>query len=268
MLGVGEVLPFSPTRRRAASLPVDVARTIEEALANLRARRRPRPRAVRAQRLERGAAPLAGAERRQLPRPHRADPLHAARAAAVAAVLRPAGRPHRQLPGDPRADAAVLPGRLPGDPARRRRRTPGRPATARARRAPVDRRRGAGGAAAVPAGAARAAARAGLARHGLVAAAAAAPATLSRALRERVEFVDAEPDHRGRRRWRGPTCSCSPPRGCGTMPGTLVRALAGRRRAGRLAAAGATRSCSADGEYGDEFEPGDVADAGVAPDAR
>jgi glycosyltransferase involved in cell wall biosynthesis len=35
VLGVGEVLPFSPTRRRAASLPVDVARTIEEALGNL-----------------------------------------------------------------------------------------------------------------------------------------------------------------------------------------------------------------------------------------
>jgi glycosyltransferase involved in cell wall biosynthesis len=32
ILGVGEVLPFSPTRRRAASLPVDVARTIEDAL--------------------------------------------------------------------------------------------------------------------------------------------------------------------------------------------------------------------------------------------
>jgi hypothetical protein len=36
VLGVGEVLPFSPTRRRAASLPVDVARTIEEALTGLR----------------------------------------------------------------------------------------------------------------------------------------------------------------------------------------------------------------------------------------
>jgi glycosyltransferase involved in cell wall biosynthesis len=32
VLGVGEVLSFSPARRRAASLPVDVARTIEEAL--------------------------------------------------------------------------------------------------------------------------------------------------------------------------------------------------------------------------------------------
>lgn len=35
VLGVGEVLPFAPTRRRAASLPVDVARTIEAALSAL-----------------------------------------------------------------------------------------------------------------------------------------------------------------------------------------------------------------------------------------
>ncbi|MBV9916541.1 MAG: glycosyltransferase, partial [Solirubrobacterales bacterium] len=35
VLGVGEVLPFSPTQRRAASLPVDVARTIEDALSSL-----------------------------------------------------------------------------------------------------------------------------------------------------------------------------------------------------------------------------------------
>jgi glycosyltransferase involved in cell wall biosynthesis len=35
VLGVGEVLPFAPTRRRAASLPVDVARTVEEALTSL-----------------------------------------------------------------------------------------------------------------------------------------------------------------------------------------------------------------------------------------
>jgi glycosyltransferase involved in cell wall biosynthesis len=35
VLGVGEVLPFSPARRRSASLPVDVARTIEEAFETL-----------------------------------------------------------------------------------------------------------------------------------------------------------------------------------------------------------------------------------------
>jgi glycosyltransferase involved in cell wall biosynthesis len=35
VLGVGEVLSFVPSRRRAPSLPIDVARTIEEALAEL-----------------------------------------------------------------------------------------------------------------------------------------------------------------------------------------------------------------------------------------
>ena len=35
VLGVGEVLPFAPTRRRAASLPVDVARTIEQTLTSV-----------------------------------------------------------------------------------------------------------------------------------------------------------------------------------------------------------------------------------------
>ena len=35
VLGVGEVLPFSPARRRSASLPVDVAHTIEDALTTL-----------------------------------------------------------------------------------------------------------------------------------------------------------------------------------------------------------------------------------------
>jgi glycosyltransferase involved in cell wall biosynthesis len=35
VVGVGEVLPFSPTRRRRSSLPVDVARTIEELMGNV-----------------------------------------------------------------------------------------------------------------------------------------------------------------------------------------------------------------------------------------
>jgi hypothetical protein len=35
VIGVGEVLPFAPTRRRAASLPIDVARTIEDALSTV-----------------------------------------------------------------------------------------------------------------------------------------------------------------------------------------------------------------------------------------
>jgi len=35
VLGVGEVLSFAPTRRRSPSLPIDVARTIEDGLAGL-----------------------------------------------------------------------------------------------------------------------------------------------------------------------------------------------------------------------------------------
>ena len=35
LLGIGEVLPFAPTRRRTGSLPVDVARTIESAFSAL-----------------------------------------------------------------------------------------------------------------------------------------------------------------------------------------------------------------------------------------
>ena len=35
VLGIGEVLPFAPTRRRSASLPIDVARTIEETLTSV-----------------------------------------------------------------------------------------------------------------------------------------------------------------------------------------------------------------------------------------
>jgi glycosyltransferase involved in cell wall biosynthesis len=35
VLGVGEVLPFAPARRRTASLPVDVARTIEDVMATV-----------------------------------------------------------------------------------------------------------------------------------------------------------------------------------------------------------------------------------------
>src|SRR5207237_6431386 len=36
VLGVGEVLPFSFARRRAASLPVDVSRTLESVLSSVR----------------------------------------------------------------------------------------------------------------------------------------------------------------------------------------------------------------------------------------
>ena len=70
-------------RRRAApagarpALPIDVARTVEELLGTRRARLRARPRAVRAEHLQRRAAPLARAERRLVPLLQRAAALDA-----------------------------------------------------------------------------------------------------------------------------------------------------------------------------------------------
>ena len=134
-------------------------------------RLRPRPRAVRAERVVRRAAPLARAERRHVPCGHRAGALDAGRAPVRRALLRPARRAHGELPRDARPDLPPLPRRLRGDPAGRRPR-----GAARAGR-PGDRRhllRGRGGAqlaARLPARAAAAAGAAALARDDLVAAA-------------------------------------------------------------------------------------------------
>ena len=72
VLGVGERAAVRPARRGARRLPVDVARTIEDAARRRSARPRPRSRAVRAEHGQRGAAPLAGAQRRHVPRADRA----------------------------------------------------------------------------------------------------------------------------------------------------------------------------------------------------
>ena len=101
VLGVGEVLPFSPTRRRAASLPVDVARTIEEALTAL---------PLDVVHVHEPFAPSASSVALRHSRalnvgsfhaPDRADPLDAADAAAVATAVRPARRADRELPAPP-----------------------------------------------------------------------------------------------------------------------------------------------------------------------
>ena len=68
VIAVGEVLDVAGgARRRPPALPIDVARTVEELLGTRRARLRPRARAVRAEHLQRRAAPLARAERRLVP---------------------------------------------------------------------------------------------------------------------------------------------------------------------------------------------------------
>ena len=149
VLGVGEVLPGSPNRRRAR---VAAGRRGPDDRGGARqpaARRRPRARAVRAERVERRAAPLARAQRRDLPRADRADPLDPADGAAVASAVRPARRPHRELRRHPGPAPALLPRRLPRDPARRRRGLGAH--RARSRAAAVQRPRGARRAAHLPA---------------------------------------------------------------------------------------------------------------------
>ena len=149
VLGVGEVLPFSPTRRRAASLPVDVARTIEEALLNL---------TLDLVHVHEPFAPSAssvalrhsrGAERRQLPCADRTDALDAAHRPAVAPAVRAARRPDRQLRRDPGPPPALLPRRVPGDPPGCRRRLGAH--RARSRAGSVQRGRGARRASHLPA---------------------------------------------------------------------------------------------------------------------
>ena len=114
VLGVGELLPLAPARRGTPPAPpLDVARTIEEVLRQRAAGLRPRPRAVRAQRLLRGAAPFPRAQRRLLPRADRAGHLDPGRAPLRRALLRPPGRPHRVLRGHARPHGARLPRALP-----------------------------------------------------------------------------------------------------------------------------------------------------------
>ena len=82
------------------------------------------------------------------------------------------------------------------------------------------------------------------------------PATLSRALRERVEFVDADQVSEADALARADVLVLAS-EGLRPVPGTLVRALAGGVLpvASRL---GAYEELLGQGEYGLEFEPGDV----------
>ena len=87
-------------------------RPVKRLLKVARARHRPRPRAVRAERLLGGAAPLLLAQRRHLPRAAGAGALDPGGAAAGRDLLRPHRRPHGDQPGDGGAAGALLPGQL------------------------------------------------------------------------------------------------------------------------------------------------------------
>ena len=220
VLGVGEVLPFSPTRRRAASLPVDVARTIEEALGTL---------PLDIVHVHEPFAPSASSVALRHSRALNVGSFHAPTERILSTQLT---RPLSRLLFS-RLDARTasygatrdllqryFPGDYRGDPAR------GRSGDA-ADREPA---RGASSWSVI----ARAEERAAL-RLFLRALRAlprepewratvwsprplTPPATLSRALRDRVQFVDAErmPEAQALAQ---PTCSCSPRRGCGRRRG-------------------------------------------------
>jgi glycosyltransferase involved in cell wall biosynthesis len=276
VLGVGEVLPFSPTRRRAASLPLDVARTIEEALATL---------SLDLVHLHEPFAPSASSVALRHSRGLNVGSFHAPTERILSTQLtRPLSRLlfgrldartvsydatrellQRYFPGD---YEVILPG------------------------ADVDRRVAEAGSPVrllFSAGEERAALRLFLRALRTLGPEAgwratvwssrplAPPATLSRTLRERVQFADADQVTEAQALAEADVLVLAS-EGLRPVPGTLVRALAGGVLpiASRL---GVYEELLRQGEYGLEFEPGDVqtlashlrravAEPGLRDDAR
>ncbi len=255
VLGVGEVLPFSPTRRRAASLPLDVARTIEEALVNLQ---------LDIVHLHEPFAPSASSVALRHSRGLNVGSFHAPTERILSTQLtRPLSRLlfgrldartasyratreliQRYFPGDYRV---ILPGAEVESPVT----------------APQETVR-----IMFSAGEERAALRLFLRALRTLPAEPAwsatvwsprpltPPATLSRALRERLEFVDADQMPEAQALSRADVVVLAS-EGLRPVPGMLVRALA----AGVLPIAsrlGAYEELLGQGEYGFEFEPGDA----------
>jgi predicted metal-dependent phosphoesterase TrpH/glycosyltransferase involved in cell wall biosynthesis len=254
VLGVGEVLPFSPTKRRAASLPVDVARTIEEALTDL---------ALDLVHVHEPFAPSASSVALRHSRALNVGSFHAPTERVLSTQLtRPLSRLlfgrldartasyhatreliQRYFPGEyrvilPAADVGVSHGQngavellLVADEERAALRL-----FLRALRSvPTELDWRATIFSARPL---------------------AAPATLSRALRERVQFIDTEQCTEAELLARANVMVLAS-EGLRPMPGTLVRALA----AGVVPVASRLpvyEELLSEGQYGFEFEPGDV----------
>ena len=254
VLGVGEVLPFSPTLRRAASLPLDVARTIEDALVNL---------PLDIVHVHEPFAPSASSVALRHSRGLNVGSFHAPTERILSTQLtRPLSRllfgrlDARTASYDATRDLLqrYFPGEyqviLPGAEVE-----PARDGHDRVRLL-------------FCAGEERAALRVFLRALRSLAAepgwratvwsprALAPPATLSRALRERVEFLDADRVSEADA-LAGADVLVLASEGLRPVPGTLVRALAG----GVLPVASRLRAYEellGQGEYGFEFEPGDA----------
>ena len=266
VLEVGEVLPFSPTRRRAASLPLDVARTIEEALSNLpldivhvHEPFAPSASSV-ALRHSRGLnvgsfhGPTERILSTQLTRPL-SRLLFGRLDARIASYGATRDLLQRYFPGEyrviwPGADVEPITGR-PGDSAAAPSAAPGDPpqllfSAAEERGALRLFLRALRTLPAEPAWRATVWSARPLA----------APATLSRALRDRVQFVDAQQMPQAQALAAANVLVLAS-EGLRPAPGTLLRALA----AGVVPVAsrlGAYEELLGQGEYGFEFEPGDV----------
>jgi predicted metal-dependent phosphoesterase TrpH/glycosyltransferase involved in cell wall biosynthesis len=255
VLGVGEVLPFSPTLRRAASLPLDVARTIEEALAGLsldlvHVHEPFLPSASSAAlRHSRGLnvgsfhAPTERILSTQLTRPL-SRLLFARLDARTASYRATRDLLQRYFPGDCQV---ILPGAEVEPPAARERGEVKLLFSASEERAALR--------------IFLRALRSLTAEPGWRATVwsprpLTPPATLSRALRERVEFVDSEQVSEADA-LAGADVLVLSSEGLRPVPGSLVRALAGGVLpiASRL---GVYEELLGQGEYGFEFEPGDV----------
>jgi glycosyltransferase involved in cell wall biosynthesis len=253
VLGVGEVLPFSPTQRRAASLPVDVARTIEDALSDL---------ALDLVHVHEPFAPSASSIALRHSRALNVGSFHAPTERILSTQL--ARGLSRLLFGrldartaSYRATRELMQGFFPADyrvilPA----------ADAPERTDPGD------GEIVIIAREERAALRTFLRALRLLPSEVewqatvwssrplAAPATLGRALRDRVRFVDASQMSEGDAIAAAGTVVLAS-EGVRVTPGTLVRALAAQTVpvASRLAP---YEELLSEGRYGPEFEPGDI----------
>ncbi len=259
VLGVGEVLPFSPARRRSSSLPVDVARTIEDALGALH---------LDVVHVHEPFAPSAASVALRHSRALNVGSFHAPTERVVSTQLTrglsrllfarldartAAYRVTRELmqryfPGDYRViepGADVLPRRAESDPVEiamiaEEERAALRLFLRALRSLPSDLQWRATVFSSRPL---------------------AAPATLGRALRDRVSFIDAR-ERTEADVLAGADIAVLASEGLRPMPGILVRAVAAGAVpvASRLAA---YEDLLSEGRYGLEFEPGDVQTLGA-----
>ena len=226
VLAVGQSLPFR--RGGSVSLPLDVSRTLEELLDRAELDfvhvHEPFAPSASSAALRHSRALNVGT----LPLDHRALRLHPGGPQGRRAAVRPPRRPHRQLRRHARPGRALLPRRLPRDPAGRRPAAPPRRrATGRRRSCSPPRRSAAPcGCSCARCGGCRPTST-GAPRSGCATRSSAPAVSLSRRLRERVQPRRARPTARRRSTWRARRSPWPPRPAPRPAPQLVLRALAG-----------------------------------------